>query len=216
MPATVGAEPTRGELSREAIRLGRLLAELLPERPAIQGLLALMLLHDSRRKARSTPDGDIVLLEDQDRALWDRAEIDEGLALVERALRAPGRPGSYAVQAAIAALHARAERHEATDWPQIVGLYEVLLRIHPSPVIELNHAVAVAMIDGPARALALLDALEARGGLDLYHLLPAARADLLRRMGRRDEARKAYSAALALAKLAPERRLLARRLEELE
>jgi RNA polymerase sigma-70 factor, ECF subfamily len=212
---TVGAEPTRGELSREAIRLGRLLAELLPERPAIQGLLALMLLHDSRRKARSTPEGDIVLLEDQDRALWDRVEIEEGLALVERALRTPGRPSSYAVQAAIAALHAGAERYEATDWPQIVGLYEVLLRIHPSPVIELNHAVAVAMIDGPARALALLDALEARGGLDLYHLLPAARAELLRRMGRRDDARKAYGAALALAKLAPERRLLARRLEEL-
>jgi RNA polymerase sigma-70 factor (ECF subfamily) len=213
---TAGASLTRDALSREAIRLGRLLDELLPGRPAIQGLLALMLLHDARRKARVTSEGDIVLLEKQDRSLWDRAQIAEGQALVERALRAPGRPSSYAVQAAIAALHAEAPRQEETDWPQIVGLYQVLMRIHPSPVIELNHAVAVAMVDGPERALALLDALEARGALDLYHLLPATRGELLRRLGRREEARSAYKEALALAKLAPEQRLLERRLKELD
>jgi RNA polymerase sigma-70 factor, ECF subfamily len=212
---TSGSDLLREDLSREAIRLGRLLDELLPGRPAIQGLLALMLLHDARRKARATAEGDIILLEDQDRGLWDQAQIAEGLTLVDRALRAPGRPSSYAVQAAIAALHVRAPRYTATDWPQIVGLYEVLLRLHPSPVIELNHAAAVAMVDGPARALDLLDALAARGALDLYHLLPAARAELLRRLGRREEARAAYRAALALAKLGPEQRLLARRLAEL-
>ena len=212
---TSGAELMREDLSREAIRLGRLLDGLLPGRPAIEGLLALMLLHDARHAARTTPDGDIVLLEDQDRGLWDQTQIAEGLALVEQALRAPGRPSSYAVQAAIAALHAQAPRYEATDWPQIVGLYEVLLRIYPSPVIELNHATAVAMVDGPARALGLLDALAARGSLDGYHLLPAARADLLRRLGRREEAKDALRTALALAKLAPERRLLTRRLTEL-
>jgi RNA polymerase sigma-70 factor (ECF subfamily) len=213
---TSGADLMREDLSREAIRLGRLLDGLLPGRPAIQGLLALMLLHDARHAARTTPDGDIVLLEDQDRGLWDRAQIAEGLVLVEQALRAPGRPSSYAVQAAIAALHAQAPRYEATDWPQIVGLYEVLLRIYPSPVIELNHATAVAMVDGPARALSLLDALAARGSLDGYHLLPAARADLLRRLGRREEAKEALRTALALAKLAPERRLLTKRLAELD
>jgi RNA polymerase sigma-70 factor, ECF subfamily len=213
---TSGAELMREDLSREAIRLGRLLDGLLPGRPAIEGLLALMLLHDARHAARTTPDGDIVLLEDQNRGLWDQIQIAEGLALVEQALRAPGRPSSYAVQAAIAALHAQASRYEATDWPQIVGLYEVLLRIYPSPVIELNHATAVAMVDGPARALGLLDALAARGSLDGYHLLPAARADLLRRLGRREEAKDALRTALALAKLAPERRLLTRRLTELD
>jgi RNA polymerase sigma-70 factor (ECF subfamily) len=213
---TAGAELMREDLSREAIRLGRLVDALLPDRPAIQGLLALMLLHDARRVTRATPDGDIVLLEHQDRSRWDYSQIAEGLALVERALRAPGRPSSYAVQAAIAALHARAPHHDATDWPQIVGLYEVLVRLHPSPVIELNHAVAVSMVDGPARALDLIDALSARGGLDDYHLLPAVRADLLRRLGRRDDAREAYRAALAHAKLEPERRLLARRLAELD
>jgi RNA polymerase sigma-70 factor (ECF subfamily) len=212
---TSGAELMREELSREAIRLGRLLDALLPGRPAIEGLLALMLLHDARRKARATPEGDIVLLEEQDRDLWDRDQIGEGLALVDRALRAPGRPSSYTVQAAIAALHAQAPRHEATDWPQIVGLYEVLLRLHPSPVVELNHAAAVSMVDGPARALDLIDALAARGSLGDYHLLPAARAELLRRLGRREEAKDAYRAALALAKLEPERRLLAKRLAEL-
>jgi RNA polymerase sigma-70 factor (ECF subfamily) len=212
---TSGADLMREDLSREAIRLGRLLDGLLPGRPAIGGLLALMLLHDARHVARTTPDGDIVLLEDQNRGLWDRAQIAEGLALVEQALRAPGRPSSYAVQAAIAALHAQAPRYDATDWPQIVGLYEVLLRIYPSPVIELNHATAVAMVDGPARALGLLDAIAARGSLDGYHLLPAARADLLRRLGRREEAQEALRTALALAKLAPEQRLLTKRLAEL-
>ncbi|MFI5015413.1 MAG: RNA polymerase sigma factor [Hyphomicrobiales bacterium] len=212
---TSGVELMREDLSREAIRLGRLLDELLRGQPAVKGLLALMLLHDARRAARATRDGDIVLLEDQDRSLWDQGQIAEGLTLVDQALRAPGRPSSYAVQAAIAALHARAERYEATDWPQIVGLYEVLLRIHPSPVIELNHAAAVSMVDGPARALDLLDALAARGGLDLYHLLPAARAALLRRLGRREQAQEAYRGALALARLDPERRLIAKRLAEL-
>ncbi|HXQ50584.1 MAG TPA: DUF6596 domain-containing protein [Stellaceae bacterium] len=212
---TSGAALMREDLALEAIRLGRLLDALMPGRAAIAGLLALMLLHHARRAARATEDGDIVLLEDQDRSLWDAAEIAEGLALVERALRAPGRPDPYAVQAAIAALHAQAPRHDTTDWPQIVGLYEVMLRFYPSPVIELNHAAAVAMVDGPARALALLDALAARGNLEGYHLLPATRAELLRRLGRNDEARAAYRAALALVKLDPERRLLARRLAEL-
>jgi len=212
---TSGANLLREELSQEAIRLGRLLDALMPRRPAIQGLLALMLLHDARRAGRTTEGGDIILLEDQDRRLWDRDQIAEGLELVDAALRAPGRPTSYGVQAAIAALHARSPHYETTDWKQIVGLYEVLLRIHPSPVIELNHAAALSMVDGPARALDLLDALAARGGLDLYHLLPAARADLLRRLGRREEAREAYGTALALVKLDPERRLLTKRLTEL-
>jgi RNA polymerase sigma-70 factor, ECF subfamily len=210
-----GADLMREDLAQEAIRLARLLDGLLPGRPAIQGLLALTLLHHARRKARVTPAGDIVLLEDQDRGLWDAGEIGEGLALVDRALGKPGRPSSYAVQAAIAALHARAPRHDATDWRQIVGLYEVLLRLYPSPVVELNHAAAVSMVDGPARALDLLDALTARRTLAGYHLLPAVRADVLRRLGRREEARAAYREALGLAKLEPERRLLERRLAEL-
>ena len=210
-----GAELMREDLALEAIRLARLLDGLLPGRAEIQGLLALLLLHHARRRARASPEGDVILLEDQDRGLWDRVEIAEGLALVETAMRQPGRPSAYAVQAAIAALHARAPRHDATDWPQIVGLYEVLLRLHPSPVVELNHAAAVSMVDGPARALALLDALSARGTLTGYHLLPAVRADVLRRLDRREEARAAYRAALALAKLEPERRLLERRLAEL-
>jgi len=213
---TSGADLMREDLSREAVRLGRLLDGLLPGRAAINGLLALMLLHDARRAARATPTGDIVLLEDQDRNLWDPIQISEGLMRVELALRAPGRPSSYAVQAAIAALHARAAHYEATDWPQIVGLYEVLLRLHPSPIVELNHAAAVSMVDGPRRSLDLLDALAARGTLADYHLLPAVRADLLRRLGRRKEAEEAYRAALALAKLEPERRLLARRLAEIK
>ena len=212
---TSGAELMREDLALEAIRLARLLDALLPGRAAIEGLLALVLLHHARRRARATPEGDVILLEDQDRGLWDQAEIAEGLALVDAALRKPGRPSAYAVQAAIAALHARAPRHDATDWPQIVGLYEVLLRLHPSPVVELNHAAAVSMVDGPARALDLLDALSARGTLAGYHLLPAVRADVLRRLNRREEARAAYRAALALAKLHPERRLLERRLAEL-
>jgi len=178
-------------------------------------LLALTLLHHSRRRARTTPAGDIVLLEDQDRSLWDFGEIAEGLELVDRALRQPVRPGTYVIQAAIAALHARAPRPDATDWPQIVGLYEVLLRLHPSPVVELNHAAAVSMVDGPGRALDLLDALAARGMLAGYHLLPAVRADVLRRLGRSEEARAAYRAALDLVRLEPERRLIERRLAEL-
>ncbi len=187
-----------------------------PVASEIAGLLALMLLHDARRPARASAEGDIILLEDQDRSLWDRAQIEEGLELVERALRAPGRPSSYTVQAAIAALHAQAHRHEDTDWPQIVGLYEVLMRLAPSPVVELNHAAAVAMVDGPAHALDLIDALIGRGELDGYHLLPAVRGNLLHQLGRRAEAKAAYGEALALAKLEPERRLMRRRLAELD
>jgi RNA polymerase sigma-70 factor (ECF subfamily) len=213
--ATSGEDLMRSDLAAEAIRLGRLLDQLMPGRAAIKGLLALMLLHDARRAGRATAAGDIVLLEEQDRTLWDRAQIEEGLRLVEDALRVPGRPQSYAVQAAIAALHARAPSYRATDGPQIAGLYEVLLRISPSPVIELNHAAAVSMVDGPSRALDLVDATAARGGLDGYELLPAVRADLLRRLGRRDEAREAYRAATAATQLEPLRRLYARRLAEL-
>jgi RNA polymerase sigma-70 factor (ECF subfamily) len=212
---TSGTELMRADLAHEAIRLGRLLDSLLPARPAITGLLALMLLHDARHAARATGDGDIILLEDQDRSRWDQAQIAQGLALVEQALRAAGRPSVYTVQAAIAALHARARHHQETDWPQIVGLYEVLLRLQPSPVVELNHAAAVSMVDGPARALDLIDALAARGDLAGYHLLPSARANLLYRLGRRKEARRAYQDALELAKLAPERRLIVKRLAEL-
>jgi RNA polymerase sigma-70 factor, ECF subfamily len=214
--ATSGEELMRPNLAREAIRLGRLLDALMPRRGEIKGLLALMLLHDARRSSRETEGGDIVLLEEQDRTRWDHAQIAEGLALVEDALRMPGRPQSYAVQAAIAALHARAPNYRDTDWPQIAGLYEVLLRIGPSPVIELNHAAAVSMVDGPARALDLVDALQARGGLNGYALLPAVRADLLRRLGRRDAAREAYLAATAATQLEPLRRLYARRLAELD
>ena len=213
--ATSGDDLMRPSLAREAIRLCRLLDALMPQRGEIKGLLALMLLHDARRISRETADGDIVLLEEQDRSLWDHAQIAEGLRLVEDALRMPGRPESYAVQAAIAALHARAPNYKDTDWPQIAGLYEVLLRISPSPVIELNHAAVVSMVDGPARALALIDALEARGGLKGYELLPAVRADLLRRLGRNDAAREAYLAATAATQLEPLRRLYARRLAEL-
>ncbi|MEQ1890116.1 MAG: RNA polymerase sigma factor [Alphaproteobacteria bacterium] len=209
-----GADPVREELSREAIRLARLLDTLLPKRAAIKGLLALMLLHHGRRDARARDSGDLVLLQDQDRSLWNRLLIDEGLALLEEALRMPGRPSPYAVQAAIAALHARAGHADATDWPQIVGLYEVLLRLQPSPVVELNHAVAVAMVDGPARGLSLLDALTARGSLDGYHLLPSARADLLRRLGRRADARDAYTLALRHSRMEAERRFYVTRLAE--
>src|SRR6478735_4722952 len=213
--ATSGEDLMRPSLVREAIRLGRLLDALMPQRGEIKGLLALMLLHDARRASRETAGGDVVLLEEQDRALWDREQIAEGLRLVEDALRTPGRPQSYAVQAAIAALHARAPNYKDTDWPQIAGLYEVLVRITPSPVIELNHAAAVSMVDGPARALALIDALQARGGLNGYELLPAVRADLLRRLGRHDAAREAYLAATAATKLEPLRRLYARRMAEI-
>ncbi len=213
--ATSGEDLMRPDLAREAIRLGRLLNSLMPSRGEIKGLLALMLLHDGRRAGRATEGGDIVLLEEQDRSLWDWHQISEGLRLVEEALRVPGRPQSYAVQAAIAALHARAPSYRDTDWPQIAGLYEVLLRINPSPVVELNHAAAVSMVDGPARALDLIDALQARGRLAGYDLLPAVRADLLRRLGRNEAAREAYLAATAATQLEPLRRLYARRLMEL-
>jgi RNA polymerase sigma-70 factor, ECF subfamily len=211
--ASAGKSLTRADLSGEAIRLGRLLVELLPDPEAV-GLLALMLLQESRRRARATPEGDVVLLEDQDRSLWDSALIAEGRALVGRALNS-GRAGPYTLQAAIAAAHASAPNPQATDWRQIAALYDALRAIHPSPVIELNRAVAVAMRDGPAAGLALIDALLARGELDTYHLAHAARADLLRRLGHRDDARTAYERALALAQQEPERRFLLKRLSQL-
>src|SRR5712671_1627005 len=214
--ATSGEDLMRPDLAREAIRLGRLLDALMPGRSEIKGLLALMLLHDARRAGRETAGGDIVLLEEQDRSLWDFRQIGEGLKLVEEALRMPGPPRAYAVQAAIAALHAQAANYHDTDWPQIAGLYGVLLRISPSPVIELNHAAAVSMVDGPGRALDLIDALAARGALDGYELLPAVPADLLRRLGRREAARDAYLAAAAATQLQPLRRLYARRLAEMD
>ena len=212
--ASAGGSLTRADLSAEAIRLGRLLVELLPEPEAI-GLLALMLLHDARRATRVSAEGDLVLLEEQDRTRWDRGRIAEGAALVEKAL-ASRRFGPYTVQAAIAAVHAEARDASATDWRQIVGLYDVLLRADPSPVVELNRAAAVAMRDGPAAGLALVDAILARGELDGYHLAHAARADLLRRLGQTAEARRAYARALELARQEPERRFLAGRLRELE
>jgi RNA polymerase sigma-70 factor (ECF subfamily) len=211
--ASSGSSLTRADLSAEAIRLGRLLADLLPEPEAV-GLLALMLLHESRRAARATPDGEIVLLDDQDRSRWDRALIAEGTALVEQALRS-GRFGAYTLQAAIAAVHAEAPAASATDWAQIVGLYDVLLRADPSPVVELNRAVAVAMRDGPAAGVAIIDAILGRGDLAEYALAHSARADLCRRLGRVDEARAAYERALALTKQEPERRFLERRLRAL-
>jgi RNA polymerase sigma-70 factor (ECF subfamily) len=203
-------------LADEAIRLARLVNGLMPGEAGVQGLLALMLLQDARRAARTGPDGAIVRLEDQDRSLWDRGRIGEGVRLVEAALGRRGRPDAYAIQAAIAALHAQADRFEATDWPQIAGLYEVLLRVHPSPVIELNHAVAVSMVDGPARALNLIDSLNARGGLAGYHLLHVARADMLRRLKRGAEAAAAYRRALALAPTAAEKTFLRARIAELD
>jgi RNA polymerase sigma-70 factor, ECF subfamily len=213
--ASAGDELVRRDLAAEAIRLGRLLCALMPSAPSPKGLLALMLLQDSRREARLTPEGDLVLLEDQDRSRWDQEQIREGLALVEAALRA-GPPDVYALQAAIAALHARAARPADTDWPQIAALYRRLEALDPSPVVPLNRAVAVAMSEGPAAGLALLDELVAAGELAGYHLLPAARADLLRRLGRRAEAAAAYREALALAGNEPDRRFLRRRLDEVE
>lgn len=203
----------REDLCDEAIRLGRLLAALLPAEPEPRALLALMLLQDARRNARVSADGEIVLLEHQDRSLWNGEEIREGFALVEAVLREGGaRP--YALQAAIAALHAQAREARATDWRQIVALYSLLVRLHPSPVVELNHAAAVSMVDGPEAALRLIDALSARGELDGYHLLHAARADCLRRLDRRAEAADAYRDALACGVSEPERRFLLRRLAE--
>ena len=214
--ATSGEDLMQPSLAREAIRLCRLLDGLMPQRREIKGLRALMLLHDARRAGRETAGGDIVLLEEQDRKLWDHGQIAEGLKLVEDALQLPGPPETYAVQAAIAALHARAPNYVDTDWLQIAGLYEVLLRISPSPVIELNHAAAISMVDGPSRALDLIGALEARGGLNGYDLLPAVRADLLRRLGRFEAAREAYLAASAATQLEPLRRLYARRMAEMD
>ena len=211
--ASSGKSVTRLDLSSEAIRIGRLLAALLPEPEAI-GLLALMLLHESRRAARASATGELILLNDQDRWLWNRELIGEGSALVRGAL-ASRRVGPYTLQAAIAAVHAEAADAEATDWNEIVGLYDVLLRTDPSPVIELNRAVAVAMRDGPAAGLALVDAILARGDLADYHLAHAARADLCRRMGNLAQAGAAYRRALALARQEPERRFLERRLAEL-
>jgi RNA polymerase sigma-70 factor (ECF subfamily) len=211
--ATAGETLTRADLSGEAIRLGRLLVDLLPDPEAI-GLLGLMLLQESRRETRATPEGDIVLLEDQDRSRWDARLIAEGRALVERAL-GTRRFGVYSIQAAIAAVHAGAPTAQATDWWRIVALYDALLAINPSPVVELNRAVAVAMRGGPAAGLALIDAVLGRGDLTGYHLAHAARADLLRRLGRRDEARAAYERALELAQQEPERRFLKKRLSQL-
>ncbi len=209
---------TRADLATEAIRLGRLLVELLPE-PEALGLLALMLLHDARRATRTTAAGGagggaLIPLEEQDRSRWNREQIKEGVTLVQRALTSRGF-GPYTLQAAIAALHAEAPSSAATDWAQIVGLYEVLLRAEPSPVIELNRAAAIAMRDGPEHGLALIEAILARGELRGYHLAHAARADLFRRLGRKSEAAAAYKRALELAVEEPERLLLERRLREL-
>jgi len=212
--ASSGTSLTRADLSGEAIRLGRLLLELLPE-PEVMGLLALMLLHESRRPARTSATGEIVLLDRQDRSRWDRHLIREGLALVERALTSR-RFGPYTLQAAIAAVHAEAPNGAATDWAQIVALYDLLARAAPSPVVDLNRAVAVAMRDGPAAGLVLVDAILARGELTDYHLLHATRADLCRRLGDKPNARSSYERALALTKQEPERRFLEQRLAELE
>ncbi len=212
--ASSGASLTRFELSQEAIRLGRLLLELLPE-PEVIGLLALMLLQESRRPARTLPSGDLVLLEEQDRALWNKNYIAEGSALVEQAL-ASRQFGAYSLQAAIAAVHANAPNSGATDWAEIVSLYDVLLSINPSPVIELNRAVAVAMRDNSQAGLTLIDNILARGDLTDYHLAHSAKADLYRRLGKTDAAKTAYETALGLAVLKPERRFLERRLRELK
>jgi RNA polymerase sigma-70 factor (ECF subfamily) len=211
--ASYGDALTRHDLSSEAIRLGRLLVELLPEPEAV-GLLALMLLHESRRASRTTPAGELVLLEEQDRSRWNREQIAEAVKLVEGAL-ATRRFGPYSVQAAIAAVHAEAPSADATDWGQIVGLYDALMRQQPSPVVELNRAVAIAMRDGPGAGLALVDALLDAGDLADYHLAHAARADLCRRLGRHREARESYLRALELARQGSERRFLERRLAEL-
>lgn len=211
--ASSGGSLTRTDLSSEAIRLGRLLLELMPD-PEVMGLLALMLLHESRRPARTTGEGDLVLLEQQDRSLWNREQIEQGQELVEQSL-ASRRFGVYTIEAAIAAVHAAAPNTAETDWAQIAALYDVLLRASPSPVIELNRAVAVAMRDGPEAGLELIDAILARGELTDYHLAHAARADLYRRLGKTGEARTAYEQALALTRQEPERRFLEKRLREL-
>ena len=209
----IGAQVVRGDLCGEAIRLARLLARLMPAEPEAGGLLALMLLQDSRRAARTDSDGELVTLEDQDRGRWDRAEIAEGRQVLHGALRA-ARPGPYQLQAVIAACHASADKAADTDWQVIARVYGQLARITPSPVVELNRAVAVGMAQGPEAGLALLDSLAGSGALAGYRLLPAARADLLRRLGRHAEAADAFSAALALAGIGAERRYLARRQAE--
>jgi len=211
--ASFGALLTRPDISGEAIRLGRLLVELLSEPEAV-GLLALMLLHESRRAARTSSDGELVLLDDQDRSQWNREQIAEGLSLVESAM-STRRVGPYTLQAAIAAVHAEAASAATTDWGQIIGLYDVLARANPSPVVELNRAIAVAMRDGPSAGLALIDAILLRGDLGDYHLAHSARADMYRRLGRATEARAAYKQALSLARQEPVRRFLDRRLREL-
>ncbi len=211
--ASSGEVLLRGELCREAIRLGRLVVELLPARAEPRALLALMLLQGARGAARVGPEGEVIVLEEQDRTRWDRAAIAEGAALVEEALRM-GQPGSYALQAAIAAVHGQATRAADTDWAQIAALYALLVRVHPSPVVALNHAVAVAMAEGAAAGLRLIDGLAHGGALDEYYLLPAARADLLRRLGRLAEAAVAYRQSLALVGNGAERRFLERRLAE--
>jgi RNA polymerase sigma-70 factor (ECF subfamily) len=212
--AAAGAEVTRAELTGEAIRLGRLLAELQPE-PEVIGLLALMLLQESRRAARTSPTGELILLENQDRSRWDRAQISEGVALVEKALSSR-RFGAYTLQAAIAAVHAEAESTAATDWRQIVALYDQLLRIQPSPVVQLNRAVAIAMRDGPEAGLTHIDAVLQHGELANYYLAHSARADMCRRLGRTAEARASYEKALALTQQEPERQFLQARIRQLK
>jgi RNA polymerase sigma-70 factor, ECF subfamily len=212
--ATFGDAVTRADLCGEAIRLGRLVVELLPEPEAI-GLLAMMLLHDSRRDARTDGGGELIVLEEQDRTRWNREQIREGQELTERALRAR-RVGPYAIQAAIAAVHADAARSDATDWAQIVAFYDLLLNMNPSPIVELNRAAAIAMKDGPARGLDLINALLARGELANYHLAHSARADLLRRLGRTDDSLAAYATALKLTTQEPERRFMERRMASLK
>src|ERR1700723_122720 len=212
--AAAGAEVTRGELTGEAIRLGRLLTELQPEPEAI-GLLSLMLLHESRRAARTSPTGELVLLEHQDRSLWNREQITEGVALLEKALKSR-RFGPYTLQAAIAAVHAEAESVAATDWRQIVALYDQLVRIQPSPVVQLNRAVAIAMRDGPEAGLTHIDAVLEQGELANYYLAHSARADMCRRLGRTVEARSAYEKALALTQQEPERQFLQERIRQLK
>ena len=212
--AAAGAEVTRAELTGEAIRLGRLVNVLLPE-PEVLWLLSLMLLHESRRAARMSPAGELILLESQDRSLWNRGQIAEGVALLERALKSR-RFGAYTLQAAIAAVHAEAESVAVTDWRQIVALYDRLVQIHPSPVAELNRAVAIAMRDGPEAGLALIDAVLKRGELANYYLAHSVRADMYRRLGRTAEARSSYEKALALTQQGPERQFLQKRIRQLE
>lgn len=211
--ASTGDDLLRHDLTAEALRLARILAALSPDEPEVLGLLALMLMHDSRRAARAAADGTTILLEDQDRTLWDRDRIEEGTMFLQRALRMR-RPGSYQIQAAIAAIHCEARTAAETDWRQIVALYDTLLELHPSPVVALNRAVAVAMVEGPAGGLAQLEAIEHDGALDDYRYLHSARAELLRRLERRDDARESFQRAIDLADNTAERRFLQRRLDE--